>query len=218
LKPAKELAEKTLSEVFVLMLLWSKFTGDSLLAYGADKHVDMGKQYLLEPEDIDEEHLYIDTELVADVPTDKLQRANTASILVGTGIYPKEYAMEDMGITDPQKATRQIYYEKWTDHLFELNKQKMVMELQQMFAQQQAQQQMAMQNEQAQQQSQMQAQQLAQMGQTGPQESSQPGGQGFNAAMDGMPPAAAAPGQTREFFQGGAPSETDMNATPGGMV
>jgi hypothetical protein len=207
LKPAKELAEKALAEIFVMMLLWAKESSTPLMAYGSDKHLDLGKQYILEVENIPEEDLYIDVELVADLPTDKLQKANTAGMLTQFG-YSRERALEDMGVSDPQGEMKQWYGEKYIDHIFEMAKQKQMLEMQAEMANQQAQEQMGMQ-QQAQQeqmmaQQQAEAQQMAQMGQQQPgAESMQPGGQGFNAAMGGMPPAAAAPGMTREFFEGG---------------
>jgi len=74
---------------------------------------------------------------------------------------------------------------------------------------------MEMQNQQAQEASQAEAQQLAREGATGAQESGMPGGQGFNTAMGGQPPATAAPGMTREFFQGGLPGEGGLNVEEG---
>lgn len=206
LKPAKELAEKTLSEIFVLMLLWSKETDKPLMAYGNDRRGDLGKQYLMEVDLIPESELYIDVELVADVPTDKMQRANTANMLTQMG-YPREYALEDIGVSDPQEAMFLWNMEKWVDHLNEMAKQRQILEMQNEMAMQQAQVQQEMANQQAQEQQAQEAQMLAQMGQMGAQESGMPGGQGFNAAMGGTPPPTAAPGMTREFFQGGQPSE-----------
>ena len=215
LKPAKELAEKTLSEIFVLMLLWSKFTGVALTAYGSDKHTDLGKQYLLEPDAIAEDELYIETELIADLPTDKMQRANTAGMMIQSMNYPQEYALEDMGVNDPQKAIAVSYFEKMVAQIWEMAKQREMAELQAKMAERQAKLQMEMQNQQAQEASQAEAQQLALQGQTGAQESGMPGGQGFNTAMGGQPPATAAPGMTREFFQGGLPGEGGLNVEEG---
>lgn len=118
LKPAKELAEKALAEMFKLMLMWVRHTGKPLLAYGSERRSQSyGDNYVIEAEDIDPGALYLEVELIADVPTDRLQRANAASIMVQFG-YPKEYALEDLGVDDPQTAMRQWYYEKFVEQMF----------------------------------------------------------------------------------------------------
>ena len=204
LKPAKDLAEKALAEMFVLMLLWVQYTEKDLEAYGVDKE-DKGKQYMIESDEIEPEELYIEVELTPDVPTDRQQRANTASLMVESIDYPKEYALEDVGIEDPQAAIIQRYKER-------LLRQK----LEEYIQQKQMQMQMEMQKQQMQMQMQAQQAQMAQQQQMGipPGEGGGGLGQGQNPAQGGLPPAMGNPNVTRESVTGqtrrGDPIEEGM--------
>lgn len=192
LKPSKTLSEQALAEVFTLMLLWAHYTGDGLDAYGMDRRKDLGAAYRVEADEIDPESIYIEVELNTDEPTDRQQRANTATQLIQWG-YPKEYALEDMGITDPQKAIEQWWYEKFLEHEINLKMQQDQAAMQMQMAQAQQAFQMQMQQQQ-------QAQMLAQQ-----QEMMQPipGGEGFNPAMGGQSPINVNPSiQTRERVRG----------------
>jgi len=206
LKPAKDLAEKALAEMFVQMLLWVEYTGNSLDAYGSEKD-DLGKPYSIDAEEVDPTALFIDVELVPDVPTDRQQRANTASLLVGSVDYPKEMALEDVGVDDPQQAMNQrrkeILLESMIDNF--IRQQQLTTEAQIQMMQQQAQMQMQMQAQQ-QQEAAMQQQQSAmdqQQGMPGfEQVSGVPGGQANNPQMGGLPPQMANPNVTRENVTG----------------
>lgn len=181
LKPAKELTERALAEMFTLMLLWTSYTDEPLNAYNDQRRSEQyGEEYTIEPDEIDEENIYITVELDPDEPTDKLQRANTATLLMQLG-YPKKYALEDMGVEDPEKAMDEYFEEQMDDHQLQMFLQGDMMDMQ------------------AQQQQQMEAQQIAQQQDLA---GAIPGGQGFNPAMGGEPPAAAFPGATREGGQG----------------
>lgn len=201
LRPSKRLAEQALSEMLSLMLLWVKQTKTPLLAYGTDKRTDMGTEYTITPDDFDEAALYIETTLTEQVPTDHMQRANAASMMVQSIGYPKEYALEDVGVTDPQAALQQSYLERLVEFKFnerlKAESAELDIQIQQQTAQlQQAQQ---MQAEQAQMAQQQQAQAMSQQqAMTGPT----PGGQGFNPAMGGIPPSIAFPQATRENMTG----------------
>jgi len=188
LKPAKLLVEKSLVQMFRTMLLWTKFTDIPLMAFGINpKADDYGNQYVIQPDEIDPSAIYLEVELTPDVPTDRLQRANAASIMTQYG-YPREYALEDLGIQDPQTALKTWHMERYVDHLFNMRMQSEMSQMQ-MAMQQQAQQ--AMQAQQAEmQQEQAAQQQAAQQQVQGPI----PGGQGFNPAMGGTPPIQATAG------------------------
>lgn len=201
LKPAKDLAERSLAEMFVLMLEWVKFTSSPLFAVGGGK-TDMGTQYLLDPAILpDTENIYLEVELTPDMPTERMQQANAASMMIQWG-YPVESALEDLGVTDPSAAMDQWYLEKYIAHKFEMLKQAELMQMQQQL-QQQAQPAAPNQNEIAQQQF---AQLAARQGEQQP--GIFPGGQGFNPAAGGVSPTLVAPGVGREQMAG-----MDINGT-----
>ena len=195
LKPYKDLAEKALAEMFVLMLLWVEFTENPLEAYGVEKD-DKGVQYSIQPDEIEPTALYVEVELTPDVPTDRQQRANTASLMVESINYPQEYALEDVGVEDPQAAQMQRMKERLLDQKLEEYIQQKQMALQ-------------MQMQQAQMQMQMQAQQAMQGQQQPPPQGAMPargngvpGGQGQNPNMGGLPGAMSNPNVTRENVTG----------------
>jgi len=64
------------------MLLWCAYTEMPLYAYGTGKD-DKGQEYVIDPRRY-HDAIYIDVELKPDVPTDRLQRINAASIAVNT--------------------------------------------------------------------------------------------------------------------------------------
>lgn len=192
LKPSKTLSEQALAEIFTLMLLWAHYTGEGLDAYGMDKRTNAGVAYRVEADEIDPESIYIEVELTTDEPTDRQQRANTAVQLMQIG-YPKEYALEDMGVADPPKAIEQSYYERFLEHEVNLKMQQDLAAMQMQMAQ--AQQAMQMQMQQQQQAQMMAEQQAAQQ--------PIPGGEGFNPAMGGQSPINVNPSvQTRERVTG----------------
>lgn len=187
LAPAKALMENALAEMFTLMLLWTAHTGVDLSAKGIERRTDLGEEYTIESDTIDTENLYITVSVDPKVPTDQMQKANVANMIVPLG-YPKEMALEDLGVDDPQAAITMSYMEQLKDFIFQQGLQAMSQ-----------QQQMDMQGQQAMLEQQMQAQQGAQ------EEAMQGpvmGGQGFNPAMGGTPPAEAAPTYTREDVMG----------------
>jgi hypothetical protein len=187
LKPYKELAEKALSEILRLMLLWAYYDENPIEAYEADKRGAYGQQLFIEADTLDPQSIYISVELKPDVPTDRQQRANTASMLVQWG-YPKEYALQDLGVTDPEAALRQSYLERWVEHKVTLQQQAEI-----------AQMQTEIQAMQAQMQQQQEAQAMAQQqALSGPV----PGGNGFAPNQGGQPPAQANPEITRELMRG----------------
>jgi len=207
LKPAKSLSEKTIAEILYLIMMWIRYTKKSFTAYGAGKK-DSGVQYTIEPDEIDPEALFIEAELIPDVPTDRQQRANTAALLVESVDYPIERALEDVGVEDPQEAIKARYLERLVraklDTMIEQQRSQMQMQLQMEMQTAMMQMQMGMQQAQAQ------AQQQAMMPMQG---ASMPGppppgmedmmGQGMNPAAGGLPPGMGNPtGNLREEVSG----------------
>jgi len=123
-----------------------------------------------------------------------MQKANTAMMMVNSGIYSKARALDEMGVTDPETVQKEIYFDMLLDA-----------QIANLIAMQQAQSQMALQME----------QQAAQQQQQMSMEANQtdlagaPGGQGFDPNQGGVPPQMAAPGATREGVTG-----MDMEGNP----
>lgn len=190
LKPAKELAEYALADIYTLFLLYAHYTENDIDGYGTGK-ADRGELYSIKWGEIDPEKIYLSVELKPDVPLDRMQKANTAMMMVQAGIYSKERAMEDMGITDPDAVTKEMFFERLTDA-----------QLQNIIQTQMAESQMQLQ---------MQAQGMAAMQN---QMAGAPGGNGFNPAQGGAPAQEAAPGATREGVTG---MDMTGNEAPFGM-
>jgi hypothetical protein len=205
LKPAKELAEKSLAEILKIMFQWVRYTKEPLVAYDhSDDSMTYGENYMIEPNEIDPKALFIDVELSPDVPTDRLQRANAGSIMNQYG-YPREAILEDLGIEDPPSAMNQWYLERWVEHKFNLRTEAEKMQQQQEL-QLQAQQATIQMQSQAQQE-QMMMQQQMQMQQQQQQQQGMPQ-QGMPQGMGGMPPEMMGQGGAPPGLQGqGAPSD-----------
>jgi len=62
LKPAKELAEYALSDIFTLFMLWAEFTQNSISGYGTGKE-DFGNTYEITASEIDPSNIYLNVEL-----------------------------------------------------------------------------------------------------------------------------------------------------------
>jgi hypothetical protein len=201
LKPYQQLAEDAIADVLEIMLLWTAFTGIPLEAYGTGKE-DRGLEYVIEPEEIPTDAIYIDVELKPDVPTDRLQRINAAAIAVNSLNYPVESALEDIGVNDPQTAMRQRFYERMVEGMVnnQIRQQQMELEMG-----------MQMQMQQVQQMQEMEAARAMQMQEAqammGPQGIPGAEGMGYNPAMGGIPPALLNPEATMEgqtgFARGG---------------
>ena len=189
LKPAKELAEYALADIYTMFLLYAHYTENDISGYGTKK-VDLGKQYTIKWDEIAPEAIYLSVELTPDVPLDRQQKANTASMALQAGILSKERAMEDMGITDPSQVMEEIYMEQLMDTNVAAITQRIMAQVQMEVQQQQLELQM-----QAQQQ-QVGMQTLQNQG------ANVPGGNGFNPAQGGQIPQEVAPGATREGVTG----------------
>jgi hypothetical protein len=202
LKPAKELAEKALAEIYTQMLLWVEHSGKDLVAWGSAKD-DKGMQYIVRSEDIDPSGLYLSVTLTPDAPTDRMQKINAAIMAKQLGMS-NETALEELGVTDPLSEIQQSYIEQLQQAMMANVIQSMQMELQNA-------QQMQMQAQQMQMQSQAMQEQEAQAMVNQGMAPGMPGveGQGFNPAMGGMPPALMNPAATREEQTG-----YDITGTP----
>jgi hypothetical protein len=185
LKPAQDLTQNSLAEMFTCMVLWADYTDTPITGKGMSKE-DAGDEYSIMPDTIDVNNLYISVELNPKIPTDMMQRANVASLVVPLG-YSKKAALGDLGVDDPEKMLEESYMEQLDEANFQMAIQAMQMQLQQA----------AEANAQAAQQEEAQA--MAQE-----QELAGPvmGGQGYNTGMGGTPPAIAAPTYTREDVVG----------------
>lgn len=231
IKPYQELGELALADILTLVLYWCAHTKYPIIGYGMGKKDNSyGEQLILTSDDFDVNNVYLTVELTPDVPSDRLQRINAATIAHQTLNYPKEAALEDIGVTDPQAAMRQFRVEQLEDLLFQNEAQMILADYQMKMQMLQAQLQQMMQ-------SLMQPQQPQQQGayspyggppedqgaygmmgappgtEPSPLEQMGPGvgGPGFNPAMGGSPPAEAAPDITREAMTGedsyGQPTE-----------
>ncbi len=180
LKAALELSEYALADVYTLFLLYAHYTGEDLVGFGTGKE-DNGQTYTIKADEIYPDGIYLSVKLKPDVPLDRMQKANTAMMLVNAGIYSKERAMEDMGITDPDQVTEEMFFERMTEARWQQIIDEQNLQMQAQAAMQQQQMQLA-------------AQQTQLAG--------APGGQGFNPAQGGGPPQEAAPGATREGVTG----------------
>jgi len=203
----KELGETFMERSYEQILLIAHYTGQDI--------VGPNEKYTIRSEDINPEAIHLDVNLKVDVPTDRLQRANTAIMLAkpidqgGLGYSPIR-AMRYLGETDPEGAISEnkLYQLDMADMRGRLKRIEMEAsgEIEQMAAQM-AQQMIAQMMEQQQQ------QQQAGMppGGGGPGMTEMPGGppgiegvegQGFNPAMGGEPPATASPNATFEGQMG----------------
>jgi len=219
LKPAKDLAEKAIAEIFVLMLLWTAHTDQPLLGYSTDKKT-AGEQMVIQPDEIDPEAIYIEVEMHPDAPTDRAQRVNTAAMAVKELMLPLEEALEQIGVTDPQVAMQTRIKEMMLQHMVDMQfmreEQEIQFEFQMKMQEAQMQMQMAMQQAQMEMQGAMQGG-MPGMGtppgvggpgmpnmptggiQAGP---NGPGGFGVAPPMGGQPPSTFAPNETREMVNG----------------
>ena len=196
----KEVAETFLEDVYRKMLLISHYTGQDIVGYEA------GKEHTIDSEDIDPDCIYLDVKLRPDVPVDRMQRYTSAVQMAQSLPYSPQRILEQLGETDPEGALRD--WKRWRLDLadFEgwLQKIKMTAsgEIEQLAAQ------MAQQMIQQQQQAQAQVPPEGMTPGLGLQTSPAPGagappgmpvgGQGFNPAEGGAPPAMAAPTATFE--------------------
>jgi len=191
----KELGEFGIEQLNENMLLIAHYTGQDIESY-----MGGSKKYIIDSESIDPDSIQLHIELKTDVPIDRLARINAASQLAGSGVpYSYKQILKDLGDTDPEGM-----YREWTKEQFdradiagraEFIQAQQSGKIEQM-AQQMAQQMM----EQAVQQAQQQAKEQQQGPGQNPENALKTrgvdnvGGQGFNPAQGGTPPAQATEG------------------------
>jgi len=190
----KELGERGLEQLNENVLLIAHYTGENIESY-----IGGSKKYVIDSEDIDPDNIELHVELKTDVPIDRLARINAASQLAGSDIpYSFKQILKDLGDTDPEGTYREYTREQYdkadmrgkAEFIYAKQSGK-IQEMAQGMAQQMMEQQM-----------QQMAQQQAQ--QQGPGQNPENvlktrgvenvGGQGFNPAMGGTPPAMATEG------------------------
>lgn len=122
LTPYKELAEDALAEVFTLMLHWVRHSGEPLVA--GDAAGREGRPLIVKPSEIALDEYFVEVELTADVPTDRMARINAASLAVRELGYSRQRALEQIGEADPQEVMRQAEQEELEALELELRKQR----------------------------------------------------------------------------------------------
>lgn len=214
LNPYKELAEQALADIFTQMLYWVAQDGKPLVAFGHGRS-DRGQQLVLDPRDYDHQQMFIEVELTADVPTDRMARINAGAMAVRELGYSRARALEQVGESDPQEIMQQARQEEMEAVALEIEKQKELalakVEIEQLVAQQKAEAEPAApvtkpggdeNNGQA-------ALQADKGIQAAIQRKLAAGGQGFNPALGGTPPVMAAPGITPEVEKGAPRGEEE---------
>lgn len=190
LLPFKRLSERWFAEAYRQMLYWAKASNSSIKGYGPN-----GKLYEILPKNIERERLYLTVELEPDVPLDRQQKITTAiQASERLPVHPA-YILEMLGETNPEERIND--WVKWRIFQAELTglEQLVAMEASnqiQLLAQQMAQ------GIIAEQQAALQQAQASPSGGLG----GGVGGQAFNPAVGGAPPAQAFPEATRELQTG----------------
>lgn len=193
--PYRETAEETIAEIMSQQLLWSSFTKENLHAWGVTK-TTQGDRFELVWNEIDPNHVMFNVELVADVPTDNMSQTNVGRMHLEMGVSHDE-VFEQIGYTDPERILEARAQEDLDRAEIDLHLQKQVLELQGMV---QIEVQKAMAGLQQQVQADAQAAAEAEARNANPQDGL--GGQGFNTAEGGTPPAIANTGLLREEASG----------------
>jgi hypothetical protein len=100
LTPYQELAEQALADVFIQMLDWVAYVDKPVVVFAPSREKS-GEQVLLDPSQIEVKDLYVEVELTADVPLDKVSRINAAATAVKELNYSRSRALEYVGENDP---------------------------------------------------------------------------------------------------------------------
>jgi hypothetical protein len=194
LAPYRKLAEDALADTAELMLLWAHYTKKDLYSYGTGKE-DKGMQYSIAWDSIPPDALYISCEFRPDTPTDKIGKINAASMAVQALGMSREFALEEIGVDDPQQEMRKGIFERLLQNKIDLQIQREQMQASLEFEQMKMEAQAEMQAQQ-----QMAIQQTQNM--SGPQGIPGISGEAFNPAMGGQVPAQVMAEATREQQMG----------------
>lgn len=117
LKDSRQLSQDSVSDLSELFLLWAHYTQTDLSGYGMDKE-DRGVEYLIYWKDIDPDNLYIDTDLSADLPTDRQSRILAANQAITSGLMSKLTARDEMGLVDGKMEEKRIVKENLFETLY----------------------------------------------------------------------------------------------------
>lgn len=192
----KQLAERTLADVFGLMLKWVRYTKEPLSAYQENKkQANYGIQLRLDPETIPED-AYIEVRLRPKVPSNRVQEINAASMMVAQLMYPQARALEDLNVEDSEAA-----FEEWKTE--QLNKATVQAKAQTIIQQAQMDLQLKMQQMAMQQQGQTQPQGIQNMQQGMVTQAPFAAVQGQSPNQGAPSPVGAAPDTLREYIGGG---------------
>lgn len=225
LDPAKKLAEEALGGICENMIRWTAFTKDDMIGFGY-KNADKGKQFRSKPDMIQEDKIYVDVQLSAHVPTDRIQRINAAGMLNRDLEFSLEDAYAELDIANTEEIRDRWNQEQLdraildskikelmaqTDLKIEAARMQIEMQAQEQMAQKQMERDQQMQEQAAQQAQQAGGQQTANTMQSrnpganpqtimgGQRGVPAQGGAGFNPAQGGQSPNTADPeNQVRE--------------------
>jgi len=184
----RELAEQVSADICKLFFKWIRHNGSAVF-YNERAEDTFGKQMLIDPKSLPE-RLNLTVELSPDVATDRQQKINAAVMAMQLG-FPKEYALEEIGVTDPSRAMRISDKEKVREAM--LQTELALMQQKGQMALQTQQQQMALQTQQ---------QQLNQMANNAPMQQNPANGIGFDPNQGGIPAQMMNPEMTREMQTG----------------
>lgn len=115
LTPAKDLTQKTLAQMFEVMLECSIHSNKPIYGFNM-KGDDDGTELVIDPEELDTAGIYIDVDLHPDSPTDKAQKVNTAGIMVTQLGLSQESALEEVGFEDPAEELKKGIFERFALH------------------------------------------------------------------------------------------------------
>jgi hypothetical protein len=200
LEPYKRTVEKVLAEIGGIAFKWLKAYGFSETSYRTKPYQNklIGEKISMSIEDFDPESLFISATLTPNTPTDKLQNANIVTQLINSGLpIPDAEHMEKLGYANTASLKA-----KWEEEQMEKIALKTISQMKELEVQ--------LEGKKA---------ELAMMGAVpgggtppssggesapvGPEQPMIPGGDGFNPANGGAPPATAASSLTKTQIPGG---------------
>jgi hypothetical protein len=118
LVPIEQNAGRAIGTALQKTLLWVKHSGQAVSLY------NVGRLAKLSPEDINPDHLEITVKLKADIPQDRLQLANTVTMLMnakgadGLPLISRDTALAFLEFLQPGEETEKILQELFTqEHL-----------------------------------------------------------------------------------------------------
>jgi hypothetical protein len=205
LAPYKMLGQNALADIAHQMLCWVKYYGKeygTVDLYGQyDDKTRMGQEVRIASDTIDPDALQIEVILTADIPVDKLQQINGATLLKQNFRIPEAELIEDLGFGDPMELAKRRDLEDYKNTYIQTDLQRIQMQAQLEMQAQQMQMQAGLQQqqqEQAMQQEQQAREQEAAM--AGAAQNASPGnanlgGPGFNPNGGGTPPVQGNRGQ-----------------------